>query len=366
MLGLAGHSLSHLGYASFCPFPLLPLLPPTPTPPRIQRGETAALEAAFRADAARREGRIKLLDVGACGALFEPFRVCFLLPLPLLALHPPLPEYQGGDCGARGGLPGRRGEAGREGMAAGRGGVRGAVGAISGRRAPCYPFVHPRPGSRYEPVPAGTRKLECGHFSQSNCISPARPGRQWIEEIEFSLRPERAFQLTEHDRHSQSFDQSTSANSYNWALHPPPSALPLLPPPSPLQARGIDPTELDLHPQRGASTVHQCNFLELAVTPRGSAPVVKPHHAFPAGQLVSLPAGNFDVVVMSLVRRERIGVCVSGVAKGWGKGRKRWGSRITLFLLVSLPAGGLQFCCDEPGQEARRGGWLGEQVRIGG
>jgi hypothetical protein len=33
-------------------------------------------------------------------------------------------------------------------------------------------------------VPGGKRKLECGHFSQSKCISPARPGRRLIEEME--------------------------------------------------------------------------------------------------------------------------------------------------------------------------------------
>jgi hypothetical protein len=44
-----------------------------------------------------------------------------------------------------------------------------------------------------KPVPAGKRKLERGHFSHSNCISPASPGRRLIEEIEFSLRLERAY-----------------------------------------------------------------------------------------------------------------------------------------------------------------------------
>jgi hypothetical protein len=46
-----------------------------------------------------------------------------------------------------------------------------------------------------EPVPAGKRKLERGHFSQSNCISPESPGRRWIEESECSFRLERADNL---------------------------------------------------------------------------------------------------------------------------------------------------------------------------
>jgi hypothetical protein len=44
-----------------------------------------------------------------------------------------------------------------------------------------------------KPVPAGKRKLECGHFSQSNCISPERPGRRLIEGLEFSCCLERAY-----------------------------------------------------------------------------------------------------------------------------------------------------------------------------
>jgi hypothetical protein len=45
----------------------------------------------------------------------------------------------------------------------------------------------------YKPVPAGNRKLERGHFPQSNCISPKRAGRRMIEEIEFYFRLERAY-----------------------------------------------------------------------------------------------------------------------------------------------------------------------------
>jgi hypothetical protein len=42
-------------------------------------------------------------------------------------------------------------------------------------------------------VPASKRKLERGHFSQSNCIWPESHGRRLIEESEFSFRLERAY-----------------------------------------------------------------------------------------------------------------------------------------------------------------------------
>jgi hypothetical protein len=43
--------------------------------------------------------------------------------------------------------------------------------------------------SLHKPVPVGKKKLERGHFSQSKCISPERPGRLLIEAIESSFCP---------------------------------------------------------------------------------------------------------------------------------------------------------------------------------
>jgi hypothetical protein len=62
----------------------------------------------------------------------------------------------------------------------------------------------------YKPVPAGKVKLERGHLSQSNCISPESPERQLIEEIEFSVRLERAYKTR----------QSTCARGHRSALAP--------------------------------------------------------------------------------------------------------------------------------------------------
>jgi hypothetical protein len=49
-----------------------------------------------------------------------------------------------------------------------------------------------------KPIPACKKTLERGHCSQSKCISPERPGRRLIEEIEFSFRLERAYAMTHH------------------------------------------------------------------------------------------------------------------------------------------------------------------------
>jgi hypothetical protein len=50
-----------------------------------------------------------------------------------------------------------------------------------------------------KPVLASKRKLESGHFSQSKCISPERPGRRLIEKIEFSFCLERAYGAEQQD-----------------------------------------------------------------------------------------------------------------------------------------------------------------------
>jgi hypothetical protein len=53
-----------------------------------------------------------------------------------------------------------------------------------------------QPGRKFptsKPVPAGKRKLERGHFPQSNCISPESTGRRLIEENDFSFCLERVY-----------------------------------------------------------------------------------------------------------------------------------------------------------------------------
>jgi hypothetical protein len=45
----------------------------------------------------------------------------------------------------------------------------------------------------HKPIPARKRKLERGHSSPSDCISPERSGRRLIEKIQFSFRLERAY-----------------------------------------------------------------------------------------------------------------------------------------------------------------------------
>ena len=62
---------------------------------------------------------------------------------------------------------------------------------------------------------------------------------------------------------------------------------------------GVQPTAIDLCPQQGHGRVMQCDFLHLQVG--GHMPVVEPSAEFAGGRLTSLPAGSFDVVVMSLV-----------------------------------------------------------------
>jgi len=62
---------------------------------------------------------------------------------------------------------------------------------------------------------------------------------------------------------------------------------------------GVQPTAIDLCPQQGHGRVMQCDFLDLQVG--GHLPVVEPSAEFAGGRLTSLPAGSFDVVVMSLV-----------------------------------------------------------------
>lgn len=62
---------------------------------------------------------------------------------------------------------------------------------------------------------------------------------------------------------------------------------------------GVQPTALDLCPQKGHGRVMQCDFLHLQVG--GHMPAVEPSAEFAGGRLTSLPAGSFDVVAMSLV-----------------------------------------------------------------
>ena len=65
---------------------------------------------------------------------------------------------------------------------------------------------------------------------------------------------------------------------------------------------GIEATALDLCPQAGAAGTLQCDFLQLEVdADPTSRRVVAPHPDVRAGALVRVPAGDADVVVMSLV-----------------------------------------------------------------
>jgi hypothetical protein len=68
-----------------------------------------------------------------------------------------------------------------------------AVYKTSARRAagrlPLQFIKSQEPKPIYKPVTAGKRKLEGGHFSQPNCISPESPGRRLIEDIEFFFLP---------------------------------------------------------------------------------------------------------------------------------------------------------------------------------